>query len=71
VPPLDDDPFASLSAADIATMEAATHDYNEDGSGSKYEEGEEDKEDDKWSTLSIELLLFPFWCLDAKGEKNI
>jgi hypothetical protein len=47
VPPLDDDPFASLSAADIATMEAATHDYNEDGSGSKYEEGEEDKEDDK------------------------
>jgi hypothetical protein len=21
--------------------------------------------------FGTELLLFPFWCLDAKGEKNI
>jgi hypothetical protein len=21
--------------------------------------------------LRLELILFPFWCLDAKGEKNL
>jgi hypothetical protein len=45
VPPLDDDPFATLSATDIATMEA-TPDVDET-SGSKYEDDEEgDGEDD-------------------------
>jgi hypothetical protein len=48
VPPLDDDPFASLSATDIAAMEA-TPDNDADGSSSEYEEeeeGEEESEDD-------------------------
>jgi hypothetical protein len=35
--PLDDDPFVSLSVADIAAMEAALDD-DEDGSDSEYEE---------------------------------
>jgi hypothetical protein len=71
VPPLDNDLFASLSCADIAAMEAAPDD-NKDGSGGEYEEEEdEDEDDDEWSPLFIKLLLFPFWCLDAKGEKNI
>jgi hypothetical protein len=49
VPPLDDDPFASLSAADIATMEVVPDD-DADGSNSEYEEeeeGEEDEDDDE------------------------
>jgi hypothetical protein len=48
VPPLDDDPFSSLSATDIAAMKAAPDD-DADGSGSEYaeeEEGEEEDEDD-------------------------
>jgi hypothetical protein len=49
VPPLDDDLFASLSAADIVAIEA-TPDDEAKGSGSKYEEeeeGEEDNDDDE------------------------
>jgi hypothetical protein len=44
MPPLDDDPFASLSAADLATMEVDDDDA-EDGSRSEYEEEEGDDED--------------------------
>jgi hypothetical protein len=45
VPPLDDDPFASLSSADIVTMKAIDDDAS--GSKSQYEEeeGEEDNKD--------------------------
>jgi hypothetical protein len=39
VPPLDDDPFATLSAADIAAMEA-TPDADE-ASGIEYEDDDE------------------------------
>jgi hypothetical protein len=46
VPPLDDDPFASLSAADIAGMEAAIDDI-EGGFGSEYDKEEEGDDDDK------------------------
>jgi hypothetical protein len=45
VPPLDDDHFASLSATDIATMEAFPDDDAE-GSGNEYEEEEEGEGDD-------------------------
>jgi hypothetical protein len=45
VPPLDDDLFTSLSAADIAAMEAAVDD-TEGGSGSEYDE-EEDNGDNE------------------------
>jgi hypothetical protein len=45
VPLLDDDPFASLSATDIAAMEAAP-DFDE-ASSSEYEEEEEGKDDDE------------------------
>jgi hypothetical protein len=63
VPPLDDDPFASLSVGDIVAIEAAD-DNTEDGSGSEYEESD--------SLLRLNFLLFPFWCLDAKeGEESI
>jgi hypothetical protein len=41
VPPLDDDPFASLSTADLAAMEAAP-DGDEEASGSEYQEDEDD-----------------------------
>jgi hypothetical protein len=44
MPPLDDDPFASLSAVDLATMEVDDDDA-EDGSRSEYEEEEGDDED--------------------------
>jgi hypothetical protein len=44
MPPLDDDPFASLSAADLATMKVDDDDA-EDGSRSEYEEEEGDDED--------------------------
>jgi hypothetical protein len=40
VPPLDDDPFTSLSAADLAAMEAADDDA-EGGFGREYDEDEE------------------------------
>jgi hypothetical protein len=45
VPPLDDDPFASLSSADIMTTKAIDDDAS--GSKSQYEEeeGEEDNKD--------------------------
>jgi hypothetical protein len=66
VPPLDDDPFASLSVADIAAMEAAPDD-DEDGSNSEYEDDEEGDETTTSDLFNTELLLFPFWCLDAKG----
>jgi hypothetical protein len=46
VPPLDDDPFATLSTADIAATKAATN-VDEHGSGSEYEDEEEGEEDDK------------------------
>jgi hypothetical protein len=46
VPPLNDDPFASLSAADITAMEA-TPDDDAEGSGIEYEEEEEGKEEDE------------------------
>jgi hypothetical protein len=45
VPPLDDDPFASLSTANITAMEAALNDA--DRPRSKYEEEEEGEEDDE------------------------
>jgi hypothetical protein len=47
VPPLNDDPFASLSVDDIAAMEANPDDDDTDGSGSEYEEEEEGKEEDE------------------------
>jgi hypothetical protein len=47
VPPLDDDPFAFLSATNITTMEAAPDANNADGSESEYEEEEEGEEDDE------------------------
>jgi hypothetical protein len=46
VPPLDDDPFSSLSAANIATMKAVPND-DADGSGSEYAEEEECEEEDE------------------------
>jgi hypothetical protein len=45
VPPLDDDPFYSLSAVDIVAIEAAPDD--DEASGSEYEDEEEGKDDDK------------------------
>jgi hypothetical protein len=39
VPPLDEDPFASLSSADLATMEAAPAKDNDDDS--EYEDNDE------------------------------
>jgi hypothetical protein len=42
VPPLDDDPFTSLSTADLAAMEAAPG-SDEEASDSEYEEDEEDE----------------------------
>jgi hypothetical protein len=47
VPPLDDDPFASLSINDIAAMEANPDDDDADGSGSEYEEEEEGEEEEE------------------------
>jgi hypothetical protein len=47
VPPLDDDPFTSLSTTDLAAMEAA-NDNTEDGSGSEYEEEEGDGVDEDY-----------------------
>jgi hypothetical protein len=47
VPPLDDDPFASLSAADLIAMEANDDDDTEGGSSSKYEDEEEGDDDDE------------------------
>jgi hypothetical protein len=47
-PPLDEDPFASLSAVDIAAMEAALDTSN--ASGNEYEddkEGDNDEDDDE------------------------
>jgi hypothetical protein len=44
VPPLDDDPFTSLSAADLATMEAAPDD-DEEASDSEYEEDDDDDDE--------------------------
>jgi hypothetical protein len=46
VPPLDDDPFASLSGGDIVAM-VAIPDDDADGSDSEYEEEEEGKEEDE------------------------
>jgi hypothetical protein len=45
MPPLDDDPFTSLSAVDLATMEA-TPDDDEEASDSEYEEDDDDDDDD-------------------------
>jgi hypothetical protein len=41
---------------------------DEEASGNEYEEDEDD-DDDEWSPF-IELLLFPFLCLDAKGGEE-
>jgi hypothetical protein len=46
VPPLDDNPFASLSADDIVVMEANPDDDTE-GSNNEYEEEEEGEEEDE------------------------
>jgi hypothetical protein len=46
MPPLDDDPFATLSTIDITAMEAAPN-VEEDGSGSEYEDEKEGEEDDE------------------------
>jgi hypothetical protein len=46
VPPLDDNPFASLSADDIVAMEANPDDDTE-GSNNEYEEEEEGEEEDE------------------------
>jgi hypothetical protein len=46
MPQLDDDPFASLSTADIMAMEA-TLDDDMDGSDNDYEEEEECEEEDE------------------------
>jgi hypothetical protein len=45
LPPLDDDPFASLSTTNLVAMEAAPNVDDEKSSGSKYE-GEEEDDDD-------------------------
>jgi hypothetical protein len=44
VPPLDDDPFSSLSDMDLAAMKVDNDDAN--GSSSRYEEEEGDDDDD-------------------------
>jgi hypothetical protein len=46
VPTLDDDPFASLSATDIADREAT--DDAKDGSDSEYEDDKEGEGDDEY-----------------------
>jgi hypothetical protein len=55
-PPLDEDPFASLSATDLAAMEAAPVD--DDDKGSKYEDDGED--DNNLPPLWHHLPSFPF-----------
>jgi hypothetical protein len=60
-PPLDEDPFASLSAADLAAMGGAPATAT-DGSG--YEGDEDSDDDEEWTPCSF---FPPFWCLDAKG----
>jgi hypothetical protein len=45
VPPLDDDPFASLSATDLAAMEAAP-DGDEEASDDECEEDKDGGDDD-------------------------
>jgi hypothetical protein len=48
MPPLDDDPFASLSTTDIAAMEAAPNaDEATDSESEEEEEGEEEEYDDE------------------------
>jgi hypothetical protein len=44
VPPLDDDPFASLSAADLVALEASLV-GDEEASDSEYEEDEDDDDE--------------------------
>jgi hypothetical protein len=44
VPPLDDDPFASLSTADLAAMETSPI-GDEEASDSKYKEDEDDDDE--------------------------
>jgi hypothetical protein len=44
VPPLDDDPFASLSIVDIVVVEAAPD--ADEGTSSEYEEEEEGEEEE-------------------------
>jgi hypothetical protein len=48
VPPLDKDPFASLTPADLAAMGAAPgpSTTGDDDDGSKYEDDKDDGEDD-------------------------
>jgi hypothetical protein len=69
VPPLDDDPFPSLSAADLVAMEASPWVMKKHLAANM----RKTKTTTTTSDLSFaELLLFPFWCLDAKrGEEYL
>jgi hypothetical protein len=72
VPPLDDDPFASLSATDLVVMEAAADD-DANGSSSEYEEEEgddNDKDYDEWFA-SLSSFFSLFGALMPKGEKSL
>jgi hypothetical protein len=72
VPPLDDDPFTSLSTADRAAMEADDDDA-EGGSGNKYEEEEKEEDDDDYDKrfASSSSFFSLFGALMPEGEKNI
>jgi hypothetical protein len=67
VPPLDDDPFASLSTADLAAMEATPTTMMRKHPTASMKEKKTTTTSD---LLFTELLLFPFWCLDAKGGEE-
>jgi hypothetical protein len=72
VPPLDDDPFASLSTTDLVVMEAAADD-DANGSSSEYEEEEgddNDKDYDEWFA-SLSSFFSLFGALMPKGEKSL
>jgi hypothetical protein len=72
VPPLDDDPFTSLSVVDLTAMEA--NDDAEGGSGSEYDEDEEvdgDDEDYDGDSLLLAHAFSLFGALMPKGEKSL
>jgi hypothetical protein len=58
VPPLDDDPFASLSNTDIAAMEAAPDD--DEAFGIEYKDEEEGEDNDECSSLRHRPSSFSF-----------
>jgi hypothetical protein len=72
VPPLDDDPFASLSIVDLAAIEA-NNDDAEGGSGSEYkeEEGDDDDTDYDECLASSSSFFSLFGALMPKGEKSL